>query len=137
MVLTLALIILTIANIMVSAQQQRYHQLFTIHIQITNASYIYYDNAEELTIQQTEVLKLVNVSYVGNGISNAWLYIQRPNGQYIAMLHVVSNGVPHADSRAIVLTPGNYYVSILVQPSTVVHYGENATITLYFTSMSG
>ncbi|WP_054841818.1 hypothetical protein [Vulcanisaeta distributa] len=135
--LILALVILAVVNVMVSAQQQHYHYLFNIHVQLTNASYIYYDDADEISIQQSESLKLTNVSYLGNGIYNAWLYIQRPNGQYVAILHVINNGEPYVDSKDVLLTPGNYYISILIQPSPVIHYGDNATVTLYFVITHG
>ncbi|ADY02378.1 hypothetical protein VMUT_2182 [Vulcanisaeta moutnovskia 768-28] len=132
MALILALIILAIANVMASAQQQHYYHLFNIHIQLTNASYIYYNDAEEINIPQTEVIRLVNVYYLGNGINNVWLYIQRPDGQYVGILHVINNGKSYTDSKEILLSPGNYYISILIQPSPVVNYGDNATITIYF-----
>ncbi len=136
-VLMFALMVLAIADAIVSAQQQHYHYLFNIHVQLTNASYIYYNDVEEISVTQMEVLMLVNVSYLGNGINNAWLYIQGPNGQYVAILHIINNGKPYVSSRNIVLMPGNYNISILIQPNPVINYNDNATITLYFIFMHG
>jgi hypothetical protein len=131
-IMFLVMIALTIIVLTGSAQQFRPKYLFRLSITVTNASYIYYYHVAEITVSKPETLTLVSVEYSGELINNAWVYVENQWGQYVAIMHVIANGKACSREQTITLEPGNYYISVLVQPNAPVHYGENATITLDF-----
>ncbi|MGC9153096.1 MAG: hypothetical protein ACP5GY_05105 [Vulcanisaeta sp.] len=130
--ITLAVIMLLLAVIMVSAQQYKPHYLFKLSITITNASYIYYYDIQKITVMNYETLNLVYVDYDGSGLYNVWIYISNQYGQYVATLHVIDNSKINDIGSSVSLMPGTYYVSVLIQPSSVVHYNDNSTLVLTF-----
>ena len=107
---------------------------FTANINITNASLAYFYQAVTLTVSKTANIYFSNITYNGNVsyINNMWLVIT--NTSYNKQIQIISNGKPVQPTAALTLSPGTYYIGIVVQPNTPLpppSANSIATITVY------
>ncbi|MEM4086346.1 MAG: hypothetical protein QXR34_08315 [Saccharolobus sp.] len=107
---------------------------FTANINITNASLAYFYQAVTLTVSKTSNIYFSNITYNGNAnyINNMWLVIT--NTSYNKQIQIISNGKAVQPTTALTLSPGTYYIGIVVQPNTPLpppSANSIATITVY------
>ena len=113
---------------------------FTAKINITNASLDYFYQVVTLTVLKPSYLYFSNITYTytttTNYINNAWLVITAPNGNTVYSQQIISNGkaVAQASTTSPLVSPGTYYIGIVVQPNTPLpppSANSIATITVY------
>ena len=116
---------------------------FTANINITNASLAYFYQAVTLTVSKTANIYFSNVTYTPttatNYINNMWLVITNPSGSTVYHQQIISNGkaVAQASTTSPLVSPGTYYIGIVVQPNTPLpppSAKSIATITVYISS---
>lgn len=97
-----------------------YNYGFRVNLNITNSTYDYYYEFLTLTVSQP-----VNIYFntsttptTSKYIQSASLVISTSTGTTVATVQIINNGAPvsPAPSTAITLSPGTYYLSLVIQP---------------------
>ncbi|MFP3485297.1 MAG: hypothetical protein RXO23_04880 [Vulcanisaeta sp.] len=109
---------------------------FTATIQLTNASYAYFYHALGLVVNTLGWLYVTNVTIISGNEIIETLTIKVQNAytnQTVCSFTVISDGQPiTSPTQACSLSPGPYFISVLVQPNAPLYTGQSETVTLYF-----
>jgi hypothetical protein len=111
---------------------------FIATIQLTNASYAYFYHALGLVVNTPGWLYVTNVKASGSIIENLTIIVQsvptsQSQSQTMCSFTVISDGQPITNpTQTCSLSPGPYYISVLVQPINYLSPGLSETVTLYF-----
>ena len=111
---------------------------FTVNLNITNASSIYFYQAGYLTVNTAGYIYVSSIGISGNNLVNSMtIYIQNAQtGATVASFTIINNGQPvTTPSSAISLSTGTYYISIYVVPKTPLpspSSGSTESITVNF-----
>jgi len=109
---------------------------FTATIQLTNASYAYFYHALGLVVNTLGWLYVTNVTIISGNEIIETLTIKVQNAytnQTVCSFTVISDGQPiTSPTQACSLSPGPYFISVLVQPNTPLYTSQSETVTLYF-----
>jgi len=111
---------------------------FTVYLNITNASSIYFYQAGYLTVNTAGYIYVSSIGISGNDLVNSMtIYIQdKQTGATVASFTIINNGKPATTpSSAISLSAGTYYISIYVVPKTPLpptSSGSTETISVNF-----
>ena len=119
-----------------SPSTSKYPTSFTANINITNASYAYFYEAVTLTVLTSSYIYFSNITYTPttNYINNMWLVITTTSGNTVYSQQIISNGKAVQPTTVLTLSPGTYYIGIVVQPNTPLpspSANSIATITVY------
>lgn len=113
---------------------------FTAYINITNASYAYFYGAVTLTVLTSSYIYFSNITYTytTNYINNMWLVITTTSGSTVYSQQIISNGkAVQPSTTSPLLSPGTYYIGIVVQPNTPLpppSANSIAKITVYLSN---
>ena len=111
---------------------------FTATIQLTNASYAYFYHALGLVVNTQGWLYVTNVTASGSIIENLTIIVQsvptsQSQSQTMCNFTVISDGQPITNpTQTCFLSPGPYFISVLVQPFAPLYTSQSETVTLYF-----
>jgi len=110
---------------------------FSAQIYLTNSTYAYYYQIVQIKVNSEGYLYISNISLNSNYIESAYLYIQSSSGGSPTEIKIISNGnVVNGQTlpNAISLTPGKYYVSLLIKPTNPLPTPSTSlgNISLYF-----
>jgi len=109
---------------------------FTATIQLTNASYAYFYHALGLVVKTLGWLYVTNVT-ISSGhdiIKTMTITVQNAfTNQPVCSFTVINYSQPiTSPTQACSLSPGPYFISVLVQPNTPLYTSQSETVTLYF-----
>jgi hypothetical protein len=108
---------------------------FIATIQLTNASYAYFYHALGLVVKTLGWLYVTNVTISGHDIIKTMtITVQNAfTNQTVCSFTVINYSQPiTSPTQACSLSPGPYFISVLVQPNTPLYTSQSETVTLYF-----
>jgi len=110
---------------------------FTVKLNITNSSGVYFYEAGYLTVNKAGHIYVNSISTSGDSlVQNMTIYIQNSAGSTVASFPIIVNGAPATTPSSVVsLGTGTYYISIYVVPNTPLpapSSGSTETITVNF-----
>ena len=109
---------------------------FIATIQLTNASYAYFYHALGLVVKTQGWLYVTNVTIISGYdiIKTLTITVQNAyTNQTVCSFTVINYSQPiTSPTTACSLSPGPYFISVLVQPNTPLYTSQSETVTLYF-----
>jgi hypothetical protein len=109
---------------------------FIATIQLTNASYAYFYHALGLVVNTQGWLYVTNVTIISGYdiIKTLTITVQNAyTNQTVCSFTVINYSQPiTSPTTACSLSPGPYFISVLVQPNTPLYTSQSETVKLYF-----
>ena len=107
---------------------------FTATIQLTNASYAYFYHALGLVVNKQGLLYVTKVKASGSIIKTLTIIVKSASTgeSESCSFTVISNSQPITSPTTCNLSPGPYFISVLVQPNTPLYTSQSENVTIYF-----
>jgi len=106
---------------------------FTVTLEITNSSAVYYYEAGELTVNTAGYIYVNSISISGSAVNTMTIYITQSSSPNTCTLPIISGGAAApTPSSTCSLSTGTYYISIKVVPNLPVTSSSTETVTVTF-----
>jgi len=106
---------------------------FTVTLEITNSSAVYYYEAGELTVNTAGYIYVNSISISGSAVNTMTIYITPSSSPNTCTLPIISGGAAApTPSSTCSLSTGTYYISIKVVPNLPVTSSSTETVTVNF-----